>query len=79
MIQKYHKWSPVKSLSVCYYHIDHHIIIKVDCQEKHAFHPFASNETNSSRTKIFQTMELIKEKTSYSSSLPHSKYDAHDH
>ncbi|XP_050528812.1 uncharacterized protein LOC126898616 isoform X2 [Daktulosphaira vitifoliae] len=64
---KYHKWSPVKSLIVCYHYIDHHIIVKIDCQEKHSFQPLASNETNSARTKIFQTMELINEKYVYSS------------
>ncbi|VVC30431.1 Hypothetical protein CINCED_3A001550 [Cinara cedri] len=69
---KYHKWSPVKSLFVCFHYIDHHITVKIDCQEKHAFHPFASNETNSSTTKIFQTMVLIKEKSSYGVTQPHT-------
>ncbi|XP_060856834.1 uncharacterized protein LOC132934536 [Metopolophium dirhodum] len=67
---KYHKWSPMKSLFVCFYHIDHHIIVKIDCQEKHSFQPFASNETNSARTKIFQTMVLIKEENAMYISHP---------
>lgn len=63
----------MKSQFVCFYYIDHHIIIKIDCQEKHSFQPFASNETNSARTKIFQTMVLVKQESSYDSSHPESK------
>lgn len=63
----------MKSLFVCFYHIDHHIIVKIDCQEKHSFQPFASNETNSARTKIFQTMVLIKEENAIYISHPDSK------
>jgi len=63
----------MKSLFVCFYHIDHHIIVKIDCQEKHSFQPFASNETNSARTKIFQTMVLIKEENAMYISHPDSK------
>lgn len=63
----------MKSLFVCFYHIDHHIIVKIDCQEKHSFQPFASNETNSARTKIFQTMVLIKEEVAILSYHPNSK------
>jgi len=63
----------MKSLFVCFYHIDHHIIVKIDCQEKHSFQPFVSNETNSARTKIFQTMVLIKEENSMYISHPDSK------
>lgn len=63
----------MKSLSVCFYHIDHHIIVKIDCQEKHSFQPFVSNETNSARTKIFQTMKLIKESDQPYSFQPNCK------
>jgi len=63
----------MKSLFVCFYHINHHIIVKIDCQEKHSFQPVASNETNSARTKIFQTMVLIKEDIAMYSSHPNSK------
>ncbi|XP_025406452.1 uncharacterized protein LOC112680523 [Sipha flava] len=69
---KYHKWSPVKSLFVCFYYIDHHVIVKIDCQEKHSFHPFASNETNSARTKIFQTIELVGEDSASYSHHPNN-------
>lgn len=63
----------MKSLFVCFYHIDHHVIVKINCQEKHSFRPFASNETNSARTKIFQTMELIEEKLAIHTPHPKSK------
>jgi hypothetical protein len=62
----------VKSLFVCFYYIDHHVIVKIDCQEKHSFHPFASNETNSARTKIFQTIELVGEDSASYSHHPNS-------
>jgi len=47
--------------------------VKIDCQEKHSFQPFVSNETNSARTKIFQTMVLIKEENAMYISHPNSK------